>query len=590
VRSLALVLLLGLALLPLRAELPTGLTLFSDIELQALVKKPAPDLSLVLADGTAKTLADYRGRWVFLSFGETWSSPSENVGLVVSEIAEELKDRPFDFLQVSLAPSMDDVLLSTLASSHGIQALPAPGQDLAAWKARTVPANYLIDPDGTVVFANHASSSKVLRATLLKTLRDPLSLSPEFASVSSDREAEEKALFTFYRQGDQAALPLFRSLLEKSPGSAWARGWFARSIGGGKEDGLTRDAWLARELQDPAKATDPLRFLLLTQKLDFWKHNEATPLLPPLLEKYPKSVVLQACRIALAKHPEETTSEDLLTLLAAQSQYPPDLIGLHTLLTAEMQSAKATSGPGNDTLSKALSATAQRIATPAPNPDPSSGETKTPLDTLAAALFPRDDLSQILLAEYHARHGHADQAAALVAKLDGDLTADSADRASSSYALWRHVAILDWKGALPYAAKHTETTPQNATGAVIRLVAALRMQDAAAKDAAWQELLNFKTDRKAYLYAQKAMRGEVAVTDDDIASFKGDGYGFVGLLWAAAALEAQGKPEESLAALDRELHGHPVDQTYSLLYTLREALKSSLPTSPPKSPSSSAGS
>ncbi len=586
-RSLALVLLVsGLALVPLHAELPTGLTLFSDIELQALVKKPAPDLSLVLADGTAKTLADFRGRWVFLSFGETWCPPSENVGLVGSEIAEELKDRPFDFVQVSLAPSMDDVLLSTFSPSRGIQALPAPGQDLAAWKAHTVPANYLIDPDGTVVFANHTSSAKVLRATLFKALRDPLSLSPEFTSVSSEREAGEKALFTYFRQGYQAALPLFRALLEKSPDSAWARGWLARCISTGKEDGLTRDAWLARELQDPAKATDPLRFLLLTQKMELWKNDEAAPLLPPLIGKYPKSIVLQAYRIGFTKHPEETTPEDLLTLLTAQSQYPPYSLHIHTLIAAEMQLAKAA-GNATETpspLSQALSTTAQHLAQ-----DSGTEESKAPLDTLAAVLFPRDGWTQIFVAGYQTRHGHADQAAALVAKLDGDLTADSSDRASSYDALWRHVAILDWKGALPYAAKHTETTPWNAAGAVVRLVAALRMQDAAAKDAAWQELLNFKTDRKAYLYAQKAMRGEAAVTDDDIASFKGDGYGFVGLLWAAAALEAQGKPEESLAALDRELHAHPIDSNYSLLYTLREALKGSL-NPPPKSPPATAGS
>ncbi|HEY8965235.1 MAG TPA: hypothetical protein VIM58_02255, partial [Candidatus Methylacidiphilales bacterium] len=276
-----------IAAAPLRA-----LDYLADAELQALVGKPAPALVLALADGTQKPLSDFKGRWVFLSIGPLTSPTCENVGMIGSGIQEQLQDRPFDFVQVALAPTAEDAALSTLYPFHGIQAVPAARQDLEAWKAvDAFPANYLVDPDGTVVFANHAKTEKQVRDALNKALRDPLTLPSDFAAPPPERDAAETALITYARNGNDAALPLFKALLAKEPENAWARGWLAMTLDAGREDGLTRDGWLARELENPARSTDPLQFLLLKQRMNFWKATEAAPLCDGLSERHPKSVL-----------------------------------------------------------------------------------------------------------------------------------------------------------------------------------------------------------------------------------------------------------------------------------------------------------
>jgi hypothetical protein len=499
--------------------------------LAGMVGHPAPELDFTVRDGSSRKLSDAKGRWVLLEEGGVWCPPSRETAYVLSEIQDQLKDQPFDFICVYDDPDFADIDLGTPYPFSGIQGIPV-GPLPDEWEVGGIPALFLIDPQGKIVWSSGAAWSGQIRTAIAWHTGHHLTLPPDFTQVAPDRLEQEKAAALAFMQKDAEALALYEDLVKRLPEDAAIRTGYAWALD--EKKSLAGAAWLTEDLKNPAHATDAERFSLLYEWANAWKFAEAEALLEPLLAKYPDSIRLKALHIVCTKQPEEITPADFDVLLAgtaANMIYP---VRYYAAYAAE-----------------ALGRTAEA-------------------DAAFAGM--NDGWLQQMKIGYLARHGKQPEAVALALALDEQTTPETTDRNLSWPAMFRHATALDWPGAKAYADAHSKVTPWNAGGAVVRLLAAVRTGDAAGKDAAWQELLNFKTDRKAYLFGQKAMTGP-PVTQADVAALAGDEHAFVGLLWAGVALEAQGKPEEARQLYGWMLKGlHLWGNEYGTITTIRASL------------------
>ena len=517
-------------------------------DFQDFIGKPAPELKYLVDHATVEALSSHHGHWVFLNFNRNWAARSERVGLVLSEVQEQLHDQPFDFIQVSTASSNADIALHTAYPFHGtagyLYRIPA------AWAHKFIPASLLINPDGIVVWAGNLVPTLALRTLLAEQIGSAFPLPDGFVSVTPLRLAEEEAEDVFEKEDHEGGFTRFTALLQDHPDDPWIRWWCVRCLSWVEKPQVNAADWLEKELQDPTHVTDPLQYYLIDQRIRRDPIQTVLPRIDDLLTRYPDSFLLRSYRIAGTKAPSEVTRPELGVLLLAQMERPYREVTLFTLFAAESLA---------DTLP---------LMTSAPNSGEKDlrGALETLLDVLPQIYS--GDVYKEIHAAHLARHNDPDGARALVAKVDGILTPETADRAAAYSAMLRHLDILDWKAAGAYAARHTQLTPWNAAGAVVRLYTALHTGDPAAKDAAWQELLTFKTDRKAYLYAQQVMRGEVVPDEDAVRTLSKDQYGFFGLLWCTAALQAMGKNEEADAVAGWHRLVAPVNTSYSILLSL----------------------
>jgi thiol-disulfide isomerase/thioredoxin len=116
--------------------------------------KPAPTGRVIAADGTEKTLAEWRGKYVLINFWATWCAPcvSEMPSLLrlqkamggdkftVLAVSEDLKGWPV------IGPFLERLSLKDLPAVHDPQGATARDFGVSG-----LPATILIDPTGLVL-------------------------------------------------------------------------------------------------------------------------------------------------------------------------------------------------------------------------------------------------------------------------------------------------------------------------------------------------------------------------------------------------------------------------------------------------------
>ena len=118
-----------------------------------VVGKSAPDFSLPDLQGKTQRLSDYRGKVVFLNFWATWCKPCKEEMPSMQVLWENLKNRDF----VMLAVSMDRVTTTKDIPSF-VESLKLSfpiltdswGQTDMRYKLMGVPETYIIDQNGVL--------------------------------------------------------------------------------------------------------------------------------------------------------------------------------------------------------------------------------------------------------------------------------------------------------------------------------------------------------------------------------------------------------------------------------------------------------
>ena len=115
---------------------------------------PTPALRLPDLEGRLHALEDYRGKVVLINFWATWCEPCREEMPSIERLRASLAGRPFAVLAVNLAEPESRVrgYLNRVALDFPVL-LDQDRTASRAWKARYLPATFIVDPDGRVRYS-----------------------------------------------------------------------------------------------------------------------------------------------------------------------------------------------------------------------------------------------------------------------------------------------------------------------------------------------------------------------------------------------------------------------------------------------------
>jgi hypothetical protein len=296
------------------ALMPTG----HGIEiLRRDIGRTAPEMEMTTLDGTLMKLSSLRKKWVLLQCGGAWHRNSQATGQVFVHIRRALEGLPFEFVDIFDDPTSLDVQLFSFRTPVGIRAQVASRRDLDFCLPASLPAWYLIDPDGVVRAENGLGDP----ASLRRTIGDVLLKDPEFRNVSLAPLPEEAALenmMFLYIKGDYSHGELSaEKILESDPGNetvlqylhfcaSWTKGY----------PGAAK--LLAAHLQN----TKPSDRLLIYQALYRYIDSDTAETREAIRQfalKYPASRYLATILLMFDKLPDALTREEEDLLVTAKN-------------------------------------------------------------------------------------------------------------------------------------------------------------------------------------------------------------------------------------------------------------------------------
>lgn len=114
----------------------------------------APELHLARLSGEKLSMADLRGRVVFVNFWGTWCAPCRTEAPSLERMYRKLKPEGFEILAVSIdAPgARDEVVAFRDEFELSFPILLDPGKEVyRAYQATGVPETFMLDRDGRLV-------------------------------------------------------------------------------------------------------------------------------------------------------------------------------------------------------------------------------------------------------------------------------------------------------------------------------------------------------------------------------------------------------------------------------------------------------
>ena len=188
---------LGLGALPVSALLAASVAAHG-AELKRWPGGETPALELEDMTGQVRRLADYKGKVVLVNFWATWCEPCRAEMPSIDGLRSAMEGKPFQVLAVNLAEPV-----SRIEKFIGMMPLHFPllrdrdGAVAKAWKARFLPASYLIGRDGRISTSPLASSTgrarRCARASRSSSAKE-LPYNPEQRSTLRRRRKKRPAI------------------------------------------------------------------------------------------------------------------------------------------------------------------------------------------------------------------------------------------------------------------------------------------------------------------------------------------------------------------------------------------------------------
>jgi peroxiredoxin len=145
-----------------------------DVRRLEMVGKPAPGVVVKDIKGDALRLNDLRGRYVLLDFWATWCSPCVAELPRVQAAYAKYRDGGFEVVAVSLDETKSaviDFMRTRNLPWRQVHNASCGGDLVEAFGVGSIPATFLIDPQGTIIRLELRGPS--LDQTLAKLIKDP---------------------------------------------------------------------------------------------------------------------------------------------------------------------------------------------------------------------------------------------------------------------------------------------------------------------------------------------------------------------------------------------------------------------------------
>ena len=145
-----------LALLAAALLQPLAAAAAPEADLKPWSGGPTPALELQDLHGRTHRLADYRGKVVLVNFWATWCAPCRDEMPSMERLRKSFEGRPFEVLAVNLAEPRSRIegFLETMPLGFPVL-LDRDSTVARAWRARLLPASYLIGPDGRIRYFHY---------------------------------------------------------------------------------------------------------------------------------------------------------------------------------------------------------------------------------------------------------------------------------------------------------------------------------------------------------------------------------------------------------------------------------------------------
>jgi len=144
-------------------------------ELKAWTGGATPPLVLQDLHGRTHRLADYRGKVVLVNFWATWCEPCRDEMPSIERLRQSLAGQPFEVLAVNLGEPLGRIERFLEKMPLGFPMLLDRDTGVAkAWKARVVPATFLVGPDGRIRYVHYGEldwSSEPVRKRVAELLQ-----------------------------------------------------------------------------------------------------------------------------------------------------------------------------------------------------------------------------------------------------------------------------------------------------------------------------------------------------------------------------------------------------------------------------------
>jgi thiol-disulfide isomerase/thioredoxin len=123
-------------------------------ELKPWTGGSAPPLALEDLEGRSHSLDSYRGKVVLINFWATWCEPCREEMPSIERLRHSLDGRPFVVLAVNLAEPRSRIrgYLEKIPLRFTVL-LDRDTSAAKAWKARILPATYVVGPDGKIRYS-----------------------------------------------------------------------------------------------------------------------------------------------------------------------------------------------------------------------------------------------------------------------------------------------------------------------------------------------------------------------------------------------------------------------------------------------------
>jgi thiol-disulfide isomerase/thioredoxin len=143
-------------------------------ELKPWTGGATPPLVLQDLHGRTHRLADYRGKVVLVNFWATWCEPCLAEMPSIDRLRQSLAGQPFEVLAVNLGEPLGRIERFLEKMPLGFPMLRDRDTAAAkAWKARVVPASFLVGSDGRIRYVHYGEldwSSEPVRKTVAELL------------------------------------------------------------------------------------------------------------------------------------------------------------------------------------------------------------------------------------------------------------------------------------------------------------------------------------------------------------------------------------------------------------------------------------